>query len=267
MSVHRRRLSACGAQADRGIVIATEPASRRGSTAFEPTPSSDAAIGHEQHKQQQPQQPVLRVPRCGPSLARLARPRCPTPLRGVPPVNITWRYANRRAVTARAQTPSSPRAGAGTRRASASLRITHVHVDRRPALRAGGNVARTSVVLRAHIPVRVPSPAITALRVDRLSSLRSVPRHALVRVLCTPTQPRARYAPTPSHVRVRGRVGLTAARFKPNPLRDRGGCGIQSNRNSGSVGVCGGCSLLSSQGSAVLGASRPSPSGGAARQP
>ncbi len=107
-----------------------------------------------------------------------------------------WRYANRHAVTALAETPSSPRAGAGKRRASASLRITHIHVYRRQALRAGHRVPVAPSHTGAHILVRARFGK--HLRVARgcSASLRPGHRHALARVLCTPTQLRARYAPT-----------------------------------------------------------------------
>jgi hypothetical protein len=59
-----------------------------------------------------------------------------------------------------------------------------------------------------------------------------VHRHALARVLRTPTQRRARYAPTQEHRDVWscGRVGLTAARFKPNALRCRNGGPFKAKR-------------------------------------
>jgi len=71
-----------------------------------------------------------------------------------------------------------------------------------PALARQGRVAHTPSLTGAAIPGRA------------------------VRVLRTPTEPRARFAPTqeqePSHVRLHGRRGLTAARFKPTPLRGFG---------------------------------------------
>lgn len=78
----------------------------------------------------------------------------------------------------------------------------------------------SSLRRRAHPCARSLRHASRVAR-GRSASLRSVRRHAPARVLRTPTQPRARYAPTQStsHARSRGRLGLTAARFKPNPLR------------------------------------------------
>lgn len=89
------------------------------------------------------------------------------------------------------------------RRASPSLRIISVMLAGLPALSRRGHVARPPSLTGAHIPVRA------------------------VRVLRTPTERRARYAPTqkqaPSHAHLHRRRGLTAARFKPTPLRvDRG---------------------------------------------
>ncbi len=81
-----------------------------------------------------------------------------------------------------------------------------------------GTAAPTIVVLRrAHPCAR---SLRHALRVARgcSASLRPGHRHAPARVLRTPTQPRARCAPTFAREAPR-RVGLTAARFKPNPLR------------------------------------------------
>ena len=127
-------------------------------------------------------------------------------------------------VTALAQGPRAMEPMRGKRRASPSLRIICGHVGWPAGAARRGHVAQPSWCSGAHIPVRA------------------------VRVLRTPTEPRARCAPTheqePAHVRRHRRRGLTAARFKPTPLR-----GIKE------------CSLLSSQGSAVLGASRPSPAG------
>lgn len=125
-----------------------------------------------------------------------ARSRCPTHVRALPPVNITWRYANRRAVTALAQTASASRADAGKRRASAALRITHVHVGGRPGAARRGQrgptlrrtIARTSLCawLRTH----------RELRVDTHHRFVQCHGHAPARVLRTPTKLRARYAPT-----------------------------------------------------------------------
>ena len=71
---------------------------------------------------------------------------------------------------------------------------------------------------------------LRALRADRVAQPSSLTGAAVlgraVRVLRTPTQPRARCAPTqeqkPSHVRLCRRRGLTAARFKPTPLHGIG---------------------------------------------
>lgn len=157
-----------------------------------------------------------------PSMAALA-PRGPTHCVRCSP-NITPDYANRRSVTALAQELRAKEPMRSKRRARPSLRIICVHVGWPAGAARRGRVTPSSSCSGAHVPVRA------------------------VRVLRTPTEPRARCAPTheqePSHVRLHRRRGLTAARFKPTPLR-----GIKE------------CSLLSSQASTVLGASRPSPAG------
>jgi hypothetical protein len=58
----------------------------------------------------------------------------------VQPFNITWRYANRRSVTARAKHRRQEPGRYAPRRFPV-LRIAHADVYRRPALRAEGNVA------------------------------------------------------------------------------------------------------------------------------
>jgi hypothetical protein len=90
------------------------------------------------------------------------------------------RHAPRQSVASHNQRSCLPAAGAGA---------------------PGATWPEASSLRRAHIPVRVPSPTIAALRVDRAAPLRPVHRHALARVLRTPTELRARYAPTQEHWR------------------------------------------------------------------
>ncbi len=61
----------------------------------------------------------------------------PTPLRGVAADLHNVALCKPPRCHGACETASSPRAGAGTHRASASLRITHIHVNGRQALRAG----------------------------------------------------------------------------------------------------------------------------------
>ncbi len=105
------------------------------------------------------------------------------------------------------ETASSPRAGAGTRRASASLRITHIHVNGRQALRAGHRVPTHSRTPRAHPCARsfgcntgcawIVSYRFVACIATRL--------HAC----CARLHGRVRAARPRSHLHVCSRVGLT----------------------------------------------------------
>lgn len=181
--------------------------------------------------------------------------------------NITHRYANRRAVTALARRWGHG-VRAGKRRASPALRVTSRYVfapgKARSSNRACGCVCcahpPTAMLVRAAAR-RAGSVKLPALRVGRLASLRPVPRHALVRVLRTPTPP-ARLS-----VRRAGRLNRCAVQAEPASASRRAQASSKGNSQSGFGEGARGCSLLSSQASAVLGASRPSPTGGAARQP
>lgn len=95
------------------------------------------------------QQPARSNPPLRPSLAAVAA-TLPTPLRGVAARQHNVALCKPPRCHGACETTSSPRAGAGTRRASASLRITHIHVGRRQALRAGHRGPTIVVLRRAH---------------------------------------------------------------------------------------------------------------------
>ena len=107
------------------------------------------AIGHEPQKHDNRNTRGVDSSRCGPSLARRRRPRCPNALACVAARQHNVALCKVPRCHAACKT-SSPRAGAGTRRASASLRITHIHVYGRQALRAGHRVPTHPRTPRAH---------------------------------------------------------------------------------------------------------------------
>ncbi len=111
---------------------------------------------------------------------------------------------------------SASRADAGKPRASPSLRITHVDVCG-GGRDAPGTAAHT-LLAYAHIRVRAYIGHTCALRVDLLARLRRLSRHALARVLRTPTRPRARFAPTQrlcTHTSSAGRLNRCAVQAEP----------------------------------------------------
>lgn len=251
-----RRLSACGAQAERES--ACEPPGRRGLTAarFKPTPNRYAEHPRDRTPpEQQKQQRHRGAPN--------------TPLRAIhgPPRTATLphtaaRCATRQHNVALCKVPrchaacktSSPRAGAGKRRASTSLRITHVHVYGRPALSRRGHRGPT----HHRRPRGHPWPRrfghVRGLRADAVRTFGRA-RAARSCACCARPHSRARYAPTRA-----GRLNRCAVQAEPESLSRR------SHRTATARGgeFCEGCSLVSSQGSAVLGASRPSPLRGCA---
>jgi len=115
------------------------------------------------------------------------------------------------------------------RRASPSLRIISVDVGWPAGAVAPGprgpsffaSPARTSLCA-------LPSVTCLALRVDLRSRLRPHRRHALARVLRTPTEPRARYAPTQErralHLHEAARLNRCAVQADA-ASQLRGGCG------------------------------------------
>ncbi len=147
-------------------------------------------VGPEQQKPQ----PARPIPVLRPSLAAVAA-TLPTRLRRVAARQHNVALCKPPRCHGACKTPSAPRAGAGTRRASASLRITHIHV-------AGGKRCALGIAAPSIVVLRRAHPCARLLR-HRLrvargcsASLRQPHRHALARVLRTPTPPRARYAPT-----------------------------------------------------------------------
>ncbi len=124
-------------------------------------------------KSQQPAidaSPLRAIP--GPLLAAAV----PTPLRGVAADLHNVALCKPPRCHGACETASSPRAGAGTRRASASLRITHIHVNGRQALRAGHRVPTHHRRPRAHPCARSFGCNTGCAWIVAIASLRASPR-------------------------------------------------------------------------------------------
>jgi len=158
-------------------------------------------VGHEQQKPQ----PARSSPALRPSLAAVAA-TLPTPLRGVAARQHNVALCKPPRCHGACET-SSPRAGTSTRRASASLRITHIHVNGRQALRAGHRVPTHPRRPRAH-PCARRCGHFAALRVDRCRRFVACIATRL-HACCARLHGRVRAARPRSHLHVCSRVGLT----------------------------------------------------------
>lgn len=177
--------------------------------------------------------PRVEASRCGPSLARRRRPRGPNAHACVAGLqhNVALckppacHGACGKAPASRADAGQAPRQPVASHNTRSCWRPAGAVAPGAP--RPGSRVASP----RGHPWPRRFGHGV-ALRVDRLPTLRRVHRHALrARAAHAHTAACARRAHACTW-RCAGRVGLTAARFKPNPLRCGGGSGIQGNSQS-----------------------------------
>lgn len=267
-AIPMRRLSACGAQAER--VSAREHRGRLGLTAarFKPKPlrhRGDRMPDKQQQQQQRhrgaPNTPLRAIH--GPPRTAVA----PHTLARVQSFNITWRYANRRAVTAlakpvaksrRRQAPRQPVASHNT---SSCWRPAGAPRRGHPGPKHCRSAARTSLCAF----LRRPSPRCAWTDRHRFGEYIATRLHAC----CARLHSRVRATRPRKSVACAGSwaARLNAARSSRSRFGIAVAAASQATATAAPLRVHEGCSLLSSQGSAVLGGSRPSPSGGATRQP